>query len=494
MYDMKKNTTRRHRRPRRDSDSDDSYHLAGWKVVEIRGDAYARGQQHGRLLRDDLRHVASKLRFLITVVQNQSYGAYLRYCDRHIAPIVQHAYPEIYEELRGICDGAPGILSLRELIAWNAWLSMYNVDLAAPTAQQLPPKGATARESTQKHRRNSGRGRRSHRVPLESNKRPKDGPSQRCSAFLATGHATRPGVGMVMAHNTHADLASSALFNVVLYVYPEQGQGHAFVMQTCAGYVASGSDWFITAAGIVGCETTISEPTYPLRFNRRRRHPYFCRVRRAMQYGDSLDDYSRLMRLDNAGDYPGSWLFGHIHTGEIMLCELGYRRANIQRTHNGVFYGMNSAHDFRLRGEETDDQQYHDTTTSSGARNVRLDALLNRTYYGQIDVAVAKRILADHYDLRVERPRASSVTVCNHYFVDPQTSSPYYPHASVDGKVVDTQMAQQLAFWGRWGSSCGMAFSKEAHLRAHPEYRAWGPYLDDLPTQPWVRLNRPKTT
>jgi len=55
-------------------------------------------------------------------------------------------------------------------------------------------------------------------------------------------------------------------------------------------------------------------------------------------------------------------------------------------------------------------------------------------------------------------------------------------------------MAQQLAFWGRWGSSCGMAFSKEAHLRAHPEYRAWGPYLDDLPTQPWVRLNRPKTT
>jgi hypothetical protein len=438
----------------------------GWKVIHIYGNAYDRGFAHGHLLRHEMKQVADKLYFMVTVILNMSYTAYMKYCQRHITPIVQYEYPELYEELRGICDGCGGILTLPQLIAWNAWLSMYTVDLPPPP---------TTRVAASRNRRK---------------KRPKPA-VQRCSAFIATGNATRAGAGIVMAHNTHSDMVSATLFNVIVYLTPQEGAGSGFVMQTCAGYIASGADWFITSAGIIGCETTISDANYALKFNRRDRHPYFCRIRRAMQYGSTLDDYAHGMITHSAGDYPCSWLFGNIHTGEIMLCENGWKLNSVQRTFHGVFYGMNSAHDFALRNEETDDLSYTDTATSSGARNVRLDALLNHTYYGKIDVNIAKRILSDHYDVHVEKDHhPSSTTICNHYFMDPDTDSPHYPHSSIDGKVVDSRMAKDLAFWGRWGASCGLAFSAKDHVRKYPLYQSWAPYLVDLPTQPWTILQK----
>ena len=441
----------------------------GWKVICIYGNAYDRGYAHGHLLQSELRNIVSKLRFLITVVLDMPYDAYMTYCRKHILPIVQYEYTEIYDELRGIRDGARHAITMLELIAWNAWLSMYNVKLFVKKRQ------------TQKKNQN----RRKH-----LRKRRQRVAAQRCSAFIATGDATKAGSGIVMAHNTHADMASAVMFNIVIYVDPATGTGHPFVMQTCAGYVASGSDWFITQAGIVGCETTISDTNYDVTFRRRDRHPYFCRIRRVMQYGTTLDECAEWMQLHNAGDYPCSWLFGDIRTGEIMLYENGWTQHNVQRTTNGVFYGMNSAHDFALRNRETDDLQYVDPTTSSGARNVRLDALLNHRYYGKIDIDVAKRVLADHYDIQVERDRhPSSRTICNHYFLDPTTSSPYYPHSNTDGKVVDSRMAKQMSFCGRWGASCGMAFSAKDHLRSHPEYKSWQPYLVDLPSQPWTNIS-----
>ena len=486
----------------------------GWKVVHIYGDAYDRGYAHGHLLRGELRYVVAKLHFLITVILDMSYDAYMKYCQKHIAPIVQYEYTEIYEELRGIRDGSRDAITMLELIAWNAWLSMYNVDMPPP------PKKSRKHRRTVSNRTKSTVSEASS--PLGSN--------QRCSAFVATGNATRPGSGIVMAHNTHSDMASATLFNIVMYVDPTSGstegltkgstegltkgsnegltkgstegltkgstegltEGHAFVMQTCAGYVASGADWFITKAGIVGCETTISDTNYKVHFSRRNRHPYFCRIRGAMQYATTLDECANWMQKHNAGDYPGSWLFGDINTDEIMLCEIGLNHNNIQRTMNGVFYGMNSAHDFALRNQDTDDLTYIDQNTSSGARNIRLDALLNHKYYGKIDIEVAKRVLADHYDVQVERDRhPSSRTICNHYFMDPTTDSPNYPHSSIDGKVVDSRMAKAMTFSGRWGSSCGMAFSVKDHLHAYPEYRSWKKYLVDLPSQPWTTIKSP---
>ena len=87
--------------------------------------------------------------------------------------------------------------------------------------------------------------------------------AERCSTFIATGSATSDG-RVVMAHNTHTDFASGQLLNIIMKITPEKG--HEFVMQTSPGLIASSSDWFITKAGIVGCESTISSTTYDIVF------------------------------------------------------------------------------------------------------------------------------------------------------------------------------------------------------------------------------------
>ena len=86
--------------------------------------------------------------------------------------------------------------------------------------------------------------------------------------------------------------------------------------------------------------------------------PYFCRIRECTQYGDSLEDYKRIMMRDNAGDYACGWLFGDTKSGEIMLLELGLHQVGCERTKNGVFYGSNGVHDDRLRDAETKDGGY----------------------------------------------------------------------------------------------------------------------------------------
>jgi hypothetical protein len=320
-----------------------------------------------------------------------------------------------------------------QLIAWNAFLSMYEL---------LRPG-------------------KSH---------------QRCSAFIATGNATAHG-DIVMSHNTHCDMASGSLYNVIMHVVPTSG--YAFVMQTAPGMVCSGTDFFVSASGILGCETTISYAKYHPQF--RGNHPYFCRIRQAMQYGHSLDDYAKIMTTKNAGDYPCSWLFGDTRTREIMLCEVGLRVHNVQRTKNGVFFGMNSAMSKRLRDEETMDTTHTNVKYSTGARHRRLKTLLFKRHYGHITCAVAKEIIRDHYDedRRVHRP--SNLTVCNHAYREASM-----PHAAIDGKVVDSEMAKNLQFWGLFGSSCGTPFSIKDYVEVNPRYKAWMPYLTNIPRHAWT--------
>ena len=415
----------------------------GWKVIHIYGNPYKRGFAHGKLLVKDLHRVCKSLPFIVKQQLEISFKEYLKVCKTIISPIVKLHYQEIYSELKGISDGANKAgcnISIDYLIAWNSVLCMDEFFFN--------------KKST----------------------------NQRCSAFIATGDATTTGE-IVMAHNTHADMVSASFYNISMYVTPDKG--FPFVMQTAAGFVASGSDWFISSSGMIGCETTISEINYIPQFGKDG-HPYFCRIRNAMQYGENLDDYVRYMTENNAGDYAGSWLFGDIRSNEIMLCEIGLKDNNIQRTKNGVYYGMNSAVGFKLRNEETTDNEYNDINSSSGARNVRLDALLNMKYYGKIDTRIAKEIISDHYDSYTNNVSPNSHTICIHTYQD--DNEDYYPHLAVDGKVVDSTLAYKMSFLGRWGSSCGIPFNVEKYIKKHSEYKDWQPHIIDLPKRNWTTL------
>jgi hypothetical protein len=409
---------------------------SSWKFLSIQGTPYERGKQHGKALSHELRRVFHVLEFAVAKEFNVSLSTFYHVCKTNISPIVKHEFPEFYEEIKGIVHGAKekGIhIHIDHLIAWNSYLSM---------AEYFGNRD-----------------------------------TKRCSAFIATGHATLHG-DIIMAHNTHCDFVTGSLYNIILYVIPQQG--YSFVMQTAPGLIASGVDFFLTSSGIIGCETTISEISYTPKFTHN--YPYFCRIRKAMQYGKTLDDYVQIMTTKNAGDYPCSWLFGDINSNEIMLCEIGLTQQNIQRTKHGVYYGINSAIGKQLREKETNDENYQDITNSSGARKKRFEYLLSQKYHGKLTISIAKRILSDHYNEDTKRMEPSNLTICNHFYEETKDS---YPWGAQDGKVVNSTLAKEMKFWAIWGSSCGKSFSKTKYIRQNPSMRDWEEYLVDYPKGTW---------
>jgi hypothetical protein len=415
----------------------------GWIILHIYGNPYERGFAHGKLLCHEIKKLEKAFPFIVETQLKQSFSDYLKACKTVINPIVKKDYPEFYEEIKGIADGCNSTghkINVDYLIAWNAVLSMY---------LYFKKKDA-----------------------------------YKCSAFIATGDATEKGT-IVMGHNTHADFVTGQYQNIILYITPDEG--FPFVMQTAPGYIASGIDWFICSTGIIGCETTISLINYEVNFGA----PYFCRIRQAMQYGKTLDDYVSIMLKNNAGDYACSWLFGNINTNEIMLFDIGLKEHHIERTHNGVYFGMNTAIDFKFRSLETTDTDLYNLETSSGSRNSRLDHLLNEVYYGKINRDNGKKILSDHYDSSLGKNVMNSRSICKHSELEYRERSrlSYYPFGSTDGKVVDSTMAKRMKFEGRFGSSCGRVFNASEHIKKHPEYKKWEGILEDLPKRKWITIH-----
>lgn len=416
----------------------------GWINIKIYGTPYERGFAHGYLLYDKLKKIIDTFPFIIENEFKQKPYEYIQLCNTLIKPNLQKHFPEFYEELVGISKGAFSkkvFISVDFLIAWNSLLSM---DL--------------------------------YYKNLNNNKR--------CSAFIATGDATQNG-DIIMAHNTHCDFINAQFFNINMTIIPEKG--NSFIMQTAPGYIASGTDWFICSSGMIGCETTISNITYIPDF--KNGYPYFCRIRKAMQYGNTIDDYIEIMCLHNAGDYACSWLFGNINTNEIALFEIGLKHHSVKRTKNGVFYGMNSVFDNTIRENETNDNDLFNETTSCGSRNYRLHQLLNEKYYGKINIENAKLILSDHYDSFLNKDIMNANGICKHSEINDNNSThKCNPYGCTDGKVVNSKLAKRLIYIGRFGSSCGRIFNKTDFIKKHPQYKSWRNHLVDIPKYKWINI------
>ena len=214
---------------------------AGWKNVVVYGTPEQRGFAHGFLLYQEMERVLYKLPFLVKQELETTPKKYLSLCKSQIKPILQDHYPEYYKEICAIVNGVKyqnpsSKITVDILVAWNSFLSMY----------EYIHNPATPKSS----KRNSG---------------------ARCSAIIATGSYTKTGK-IVMGHTSHSDLVSASLYNIILYMIPDKGV--PFLMQTAPGCIASGTDWFITKIGIIGCETTIGDISYRPIFDNKH-HPYF---------------------------------------------------------------------------------------------------------------------------------------------------------------------------------------------------------------------------
>ena len=112
---------------------------------------------------------------------------------------------------------------------------------------------------------------------------------------------------------------------------------------------------------------------------------------------------------------------------------------------------------------------------------------------GKIDVALAQKLLSDHYDSYQKGEEADERTLCGHGESSPRGVQvwdwgPYYPGGAVQGKATDSAMAAKLSFVARTGHPCGAPFHAEEFLKAHADYSWQAPVLRDMVPGPWTEF------
>lgn len=428
------------------------FERAGWIYLHLEGGPRERGFQHGYLLAKEF---AENLRVTRRLWEYGSSMDWNWLLDKTVPFLEPKVDSENLAELDGLVEGlqAAGVeSSRREMIVFNAWfeLNWYWWPKELKKIKDLPAPAV----------------------------------KQSCSSFIATGSATADG-GVVLGHNSMVDYPE-AYFNVVMDLQP--ATGHRILMQTAPGWIHSGTDFFVTDAGLVGSETTIGN------FDGYDEHgvPEFVRVRRAMQDAGTIDAWCAIMRQGNNGGYANAWLLGDVNTGEIARLELGLKYDRLEKKRDGFFLGSNIAEDLKILRLETDANE-NDVRLSTIGRRVRWKQLMAQ-HAGKIDLNLAKRFEADHFDSFFKRERAGGRTLCGHNELDDQywgvwPGAPYFPAGTFDGKVVDTKLARRMSFAARWGAACGRAFDAPKFLAAHPQFDWMQDILKSRPGQPWAEFH-----
>jgi hypothetical protein len=312
------------------------YPQAGWIVVHIEGTPYDRGTQHGRLLAPE---IADYLAFLAAKRDKENPAAAWGQVRTLTNALFLRRYdPEFLEEMKGIADGAAAAgakfsgrpLDLLDIVAVNSDIEIEFLD-AALEANATGLEGKVFKEP--------------------SEPRPKAPHAEHCSAFAATGPATADGK-IVFGHITMFGLAFARHFNVWLDIKPTNG--HRVLMQTYAGGIQSGMDYYMNDAGLLVAETTIGQT----KFNDQGA-PLASRIRKTLQYADSIDSAIAILSRSNNGLYTNEWLLGDIKTNEIAMFELGTHKSKLWRSAKdewfggtkGFYWGCNNAKDLDVRLE-----------------------------------------------------------------------------------------------------------------------------------------------
>jgi hypothetical protein len=431
------------------------YKKNGWKYISIKGNPRERGYTYGYFCSKEFKEIQRLMKFLMLESYGMEWTYFINEISNDFKEMTEKDFPELYDEMMGITEGlnASGCkTNIDEIIAWNFYCSI-------PYWYSKKSQSHFAKEG---------------------------GAKDHCSAFMAVGDWTEDGK-IVCAHNSFVDFVDGQYANVILDINPEKG--YRMIMQTSPCWIWSGTDFFITSKGIIGTETTIGgfipyEKKYPIGY----------RIRKAMQYGKTLDEYCEILLKENSGDYANSWLFGDINSNEILRIELGLKYHNIERTKNGYFIGFNATYDERIRNLEVQNSGFYDIRRHQGARLVRLGDLMDE-HKGKINIDIAKKIISDHYDVYLLKENPCSRTVCSHYDLDareymsePGRPKPYSPRGALDGIVCDTNLAKNMSFIARFGNSCGIPFYKNEFCKKHRQYYKFCPYLKDRPTQPWTEF------
>ena len=278
----------------------------GWIVVHVEGTPYERGYQHGWLLAREIVDYCNTIAKIRSVHAPDKAWRDLRLFVN--ALFLRRFDNEYLREMQGIADGAAAaggkldgrLIDLIDIVVINADIEVGFLE----SALEGPANGI-----------DSERFRGRHGSPTRAVR------NDRCSAFIANGPATADGK-IVTGHITMSDLTNVRFFNVWLDIQPSTG--HRMVFQTFPGGIQSGLDYYINDAGLIVSETTIEQTKFnPLG------EMLASRIRRAVQYADSIDQCAEILTSSSNGLYTNEWLLGDINTNEIAMLELG---TNTSRT------------------------------------------------------------------------------------------------------------------------------------------------------------------
>ncbi len=426
----------------------DRYDDNGWIFLHTEGEPFERGFQRGYLTANEIDEF---LRTLAYVEEFQT-GHDLKYFVQASSRLFRTNVPAEYvQEMRGMVAGmerAGKKVTYEQVLFMNGFLDILW-----------------------------------YWWPQEKKRHTADHPG--CSAFIATGDATADGK-IVMAHNSWVGYPMGKSANIIIDIVPEHGQ--RILMQSWGPCIYSATDFFITGAGLVGTETTIGDFEH---FDARGT-PVFARARQAMQYANSIDEWADILIRKNSGAYANSWLLGDIKTGEIACLDLGLKHHGLEKKKNGYFTGSNVTRDMKILRMETG-ASWDDVRDGCVARRVRWEQLM-KDNYGRINVPLARQMLADHYDVYLQKEQPGCRTICGHGELDdghvPGSGPAYRPSGAFDGKVVDSNMAKNWQLWAKWGGSCDFGFDAAQFLEKHHQYDWMKGYLPDFPPKPWTIFPR----
>ena len=433
-----------------------SYHFerGGWVYVHLEGTPTQIGYQHGVLLAPEIADALNAYRISATHNTKRPWS-FFRETSRNV--LWPHIEQEYREELQGIADGlhAKGVdADLDDVVALNAFMEIpgyYVPWLNTTTHAQNAP-----------------------RLSSPGN----------CSAFVATGSFTKDGK-IVIAHNNWTDYWEGERWRIIFDIAPQHGLH--MMMDGFPGVIISDDDFGVNSSGIMVTETTISQ----FKGFDPNGVPEFVRARKALQYSTSIDDYVKIMLDGNNGGYANDWLLGDRKTGEVAQFELGLKDHQVWRTKDGYFVGSNFPRDPKLMREETAFNPA-DSKNSANARRARWEQIMQASK-GQLDVSSAQKFLGDHNDVILGKANPDERTLCGHTDASsrgiPQWEwSAYYPGGAVQGKAMDSRMAESLSFFAHTGHPCGEGFLAEPFLKAHPSFEWQRPILHDMKSGPWTQF------
>jgi hypothetical protein len=388
------------------------YDDRGWIFVHIEGKPYPRGYQYGSLLAEEIVAYATKL----ANIQNQDNPKdgwnTLRFMTR--ATMLPGFDDEYQIEMKGMADGAS---------ATGARLFTRKPDLVdIACLNSIVDLGQM--KSALEHNKNATSGvnflttEDELKINYENHK---------CSAFTATGSATADGrfvFGQIFMWSGYTGVH----WNVIADVQPEKG--HRFVHHTFPGGIHSGSDFYISQSGLVIGETTVSQTPY-----NHQGTPQSNRIRKAVQYANSIDDLVSIMTTRNNGQYTNEWPFANFKTNEIGIFLLGTYKHRLWRSSQNDFPGKlkdfywcnNNNKDIEVRKEyiHNADNAPFDLVFRPWNRDIAFNRFFHENQ-GSIDAIKAVNLWA---------------------------SSPINRSHACDGKITTADMAEQLVFLAHFGKT-----------------------------------------